>query len=189
MKKIIALSAAAIAMAAVSAPAAAQSGPTVDHELRGEVESICGAFDFQDSPVLIDFGILSDVPVGQRTPEIVNGVTIVCNGLGGGTVNITSQNQGFMFLTGTSGGAAQQVGYVVRATGGSGLAFGETNLASPVARPFNGSSAFVNGQSMTLRFAADGVLDENAGAANQADRTTVFAGIYTDIVTVDVTAN
>ena len=187
MKKIIALSAAAIAMAAVSAPAAAQSGPTVEHALTGEVGSICGAFDFQSSPVLIDFGILSDVPVGQFTPEQANGVTIVCNSPNGGTVNITSLNGGNLFLDGT-GGNGREVGYQVRGTGGT-LNFGTTTLASDVNLNFNGAPAMVAGQSITLRFAAEGVLEENVSAVNEADRTTVFAGTYTDTVTVSVTAN
>lgn len=186
MKKNIALIATAAAFA-FAAPAAAQSGPTVEHLLQGEVAVICGAYDFQNSPVLIDFGTLSDVDVGSLTPEVVNGVTIVCNDPDGGTVNITSQNGGSMFLEGT-GGANREVGYVVRATGGSGLAFAQTPLTSDVNLPFNASGAFLNGQSMTLRFAANGVA-QDAPAGNDAPSTTVFAGTYTDTVTVSVTAN
>lgn len=186
MKKTIALVASAAAVA-FAAPVAAQSGPTVDHLLTGEVADICGAYDFQNSPVLIDFGTLSDVDVGSQTPEIANGVTIVCNGANGGTVNITSANGGALFLDGT-GGANREVGYTVRATGGSGLAFNATALTSDVNLPFGASGAFLNGQSMTLRFAANGVAQDSP-AGNEAPSTTVFAGTYTDTVTVSVTAN
>jgi spore coat protein U-like protein len=45
------------------------------------------------------------------------------------------------------------------------------------------------GQSMTLNFTTNGVLESNVGSVNEGERTTVFAGNYTDTVTVSVTAN
>lgn len=142
MKKIIAFATGAAALAfATSAQA-----NTVEMELTGEVEEICGAFDFQANPVLIDFGALSAIEVGSQTPEVVNGLTIVCNVAAGGTVNITSQNGGVMERDGTSGGPNNEVGYTVRATGGSGLTFASTTLASDINLPFNGSPAYLAGQ-------------------------------------------
>lgn len=188
MKKIALLAAGAAAMAFTTS-AQAQSSGTVDMLLQGEVAEVCGAFDFQSSPVLIDFGTLSDVEVGAQTPEIANGVTIVCNDANGGTVNITSATGGTLKRAGTSGGSGNEIGYTVRATGGSGLAFGATDLSSDVDLTFSGSTAFLNGQSMTLRFAADGVRITNDSEANEATRTSVFAGTYQDTVTVSVTAN
>jgi len=184
--KVRFFAATALAAAVISTPAAAQE---VVMSLTGEVDQICGAFDFQEQPVLIDFGTLSNVPVGSQTPEQVNNVSIVCNDAAGGTVTVTSANNGLLFRDGTSGGSGNQVGYTVRATGGNGLAFDATTLTTPVSRPFNGSTAFIAGSGLTLRFAANGVLEENVGSVNGADRTTVFAGTYTDTVTVAVTAN
>ncbi|MEE4213076.1 MAG: hypothetical protein V2I43_27840 [Parvularcula sp.] len=188
MKKIVATTALMCA-AIVTTSANAQSAGSVDMALQGEVTQVCGAFDFQSSPVLIDFGTLSDVEVGSQTPEIANNVTIVCNDPDGGIVNITSANSGVLERVGSAGGEGNEVGYTVRATGGSGLAFGASDLSNDVEVSFSGAPAFINGQSMTLRFAANGVRITDDTNANDATRTSVYAGTYTDLVTVSVTAN
>jgi spore coat protein U-like protein len=195
MKKTLALIASTTAVA-FAAPVSAQStgnqNPIV-HELEGEVAGICTLADFQASPIQIDFGMLSDVDVGQQTnPADVNGMTVICNDPDGGTLSITSQNQGILKREGSNGGAQNTVGYTVVLSGGSGL--GDPTgtvrtLGNPVQKTFAASSAFLNGQSFSLSFRANGVRETGVANANQGTRTTVFAGIYTDTVTVAVTAN
>lgn len=171
--------------AIVSAPAFAQE---VTMTLTGEVEGVCGVFDEDSSPVEIDFGLLSDIEVGQQTPEVTNGITLICNDPDGGIFTIASENGGNLWREGTSGGFGNEVGYTVAATGSNGIDVQPTDLASPVSRNFLGSPDLVNGQPITISFRANGV-SRDAPAGNDAPSTTVFAGVYSDIVRVSVTAN
>lgn len=185
MKKTFALAASAAAVA-FAAPAAAQNANPIVHELSGEVEAVCTLADSTPAPVQIDFGTLSNVDVGSLTTEQANGVTIICNDPDGGTLSITSANNGVLRRDGTSGGANNEVGYQFRTTGTITVPAG--NLATPVTRTFNASSAYINGQSITLRFAANGVRAPSP-AGNGGVISTVYAGTYSDTVTVSVTAN
>ncbi|MEW4449089.1 hypothetical protein [Qipengyuania sp. JC766] len=185
MKKTVALVASATAVA-FAAPVAAQNVNPVVHELTGEVDGVCTLADSTPQPVQIDFGTLSGVDVGSQTPEQANGLTIICNDPDGGTLSISSANNGVLRRDGTNGGANNEVGYSFRTTGTITIPTG--NLATQVNRTFNASSAYINGQSITLRFAANGVRAPSP-AGNGGTISTVFAGTYSDTVTVAVTAN
>lgn len=175
-----------VAFAAIlAAPASAQD---VTMSLTGEVEAICGVFDDESSPVEIDFGMLSDVELGQQTPAITNSVTLICNDPDGGTLTIQSENGGKLWREGTSGGEANEIGYTVSTAGSSGLAIQPTDLTSPVTTTFLGSPDLINGQPMSISFRANGV-SRDAPAGNGGRTTTVYAGAYNDIVRVSVTAN
>lgn len=188
MKKTFAL-VASVAAIAVAAPAAAQNQNPVVHALTGEVAETCTLADFQPSPIAINFGTLSAVDVGQQTEAVVNNVTVICNDPVGGTVTVTSANLGTLNRAGTSGGANNSIGYTVAATGGNGLAFAATTLASPVSKTFSASPALLAGSGLTFQFRANGVREAGVSGVNNGTRTTVFAGTYTDTVTVAVTAN
>lgn len=189
MKKLV-IAALAATVLAGSASAQNNNGVvgTVQMNLKANVAEICGAVDFLN-PVDVDFGELSTIAT-TATVERANNLTIVCNDAAGGTVKITSTNAGKLLRNGTLTGSSNEIAYTVGATGGSGLAFpAGTSLATPKDLPFAGSSAFVAGQSMTLRFTLNGVLQANVPGINDGERTTVFAGAYSDTVNVSVTSN
>lgn len=180
---------AAVSALAISAPVSAEE---LTITLTGEVTPICGVTNDETNaapgPIPINFGMLSDTPVGQQTDRITSRLLITCNSPDGGSVTINSENGGKLFLDGV-GGEAREVGYTISSVGGFGLFFPETDLGADVVRTFPGAAQFIQGQRLTLFFKANGVAVNNDANANEADRTTVFAGNYTDVVTVSVTAN
>jgi spore coat protein U-like protein len=193
MKKLV-FAALAATTTFVAAPAFAQAPNNngvvgnVVMNLSADVSTICGAVDFLN-PVPVNFNDLSTVAT-SATVTRSNGLSIICNDADGGTVTVTSANGGQLRRNGTLTGAGNVIPYTFGATGGSGLAIpAGSSLASPVARTFSGSTAYMAGQSMTLNFTTNGVLESNVGSVNEGERTTVFAGNYTDTVTVSVTAN
>lgn len=197
MRNVLLLAACGAALVS-GAPALAQSAPatpiapgvvgTVQMNLSADVAEICGAVDFLN-PVPLDFGTLSSVATNATVTKS-NGVSIICNDAAGGTVTVTSANSGKLLRNGTLTGQGNEIGYTLEATGGSGLAIpAGSSLSSPISRAFNGSNAFRQGQSVTYRFTTNGVLESNVGTVNEGERTTVFAGNYTDTVLVSVTSN
>lgn len=191
MKKILIAALAATAFAGTASAQANNNGVvgSVVMNLKANVAEICGAVDYLN-PVDVDFGELSTV-LTSATVEKSNGLTIVCNDAAGGKVTIASANAGKLLRNGALTGNGNEIGYTVSSTGGSGLSPlpGGTSLATPKEITFNGSTAFVAGQSMTLKFAVNGVLQANVSNINDGERTTVYAGAYSDIVTVSVTSN
>lgn len=191
MKKIILAAVAATGFVASPAFAQANNNGVVGNvvmNLTADVSSICGAVDFLN-PVTVNFNDLATVAT-TATVTRSNGLSIICNDADGGTVTTTSANAGQLRRNGTLTGAGNVIPYTVGITGGSGLAVpAGTSLATPVSRTFSGSTAYLAGQSMTVNFTTNGVLESNVGNVNEGERTTVFAGNYTDTVTVSVTAN
>jgi hypothetical protein len=171
--------------ATMTTPALAQD---VTINLTGEVEGVCGVQDDAGGPVLIDFGMLSAVAVGQQTPEVTHDLSIICNDPDGGTLTVESVNGGNLQREGSSGGEGNEVGYSVSASGTAAIDFAPTDLSDPVSRNFLGSADLLTSRGVTLRFRANGVSAPSP-AGNGGTTTTVYAGVYRDIVKVSVTAN
>ncbi|GAD59583.1 hypothetical protein IWC96_12475 [Brevundimonas sp. BAL450] len=184
MKRIL-LAASALAM--IAAPAAAQN---LTVNLTGNVASVCGAYNSgaTGGVLNLDFGQLANT---DATAQVALGgfnATYICNSAAGMTRTISSANGGYLFRTGTSGGSANQVEYSIQHGGGSGLNFSEQGLSAPIVTVRPGSTALMAGQGGTVTLRADGVRIPSP--ANAAFTTTnVFAGDYTDVLTIAVVAN
>jgi hypothetical protein len=98
---------------------------------------------------------------------------------------ITSANSGYMTLNGAATTSAnRRIRYTVQHGGGSGLAFAETQLTAPRTDNFG---AMLNGHTGSLTFRANGVSQLDAsGSGTQV--TTVFAGDYSDVLTIAIAA-
>ncbi len=192
MKKIL-LAASVAALAGVPVYAQ-QATSTLTINLSGEVETICTANNNSatDATVNRSFGTLSDSYTTEviRTDEInnANQLTYVCNAPDGFTRTITSQNGGKLFRDDSTGGAGNEINYTMDHGGANGLAFDNEELATPRIDTFAGATDWVDGQLGTIVFETYGVRVTDPDG-NGADRTTVFAGTYTDVVTVVLTAN
>jgi spore coat protein U-like protein len=195
MKQLLATSA-ALAMLAAAGTASAQTAQPNDGvvgavvmNLSADVSSICGAVDFIN-PVGLNFNDLAAVDTATPVTRS-NNVTIICNSANGGTVTLSSANSGELRRGGTETGAGRTIPYTVGTnTVGNGFMIAAgSSLASPIARTFSGSTAIMAGQGVTYNFTTNGVLQSNVSGVNNGERTTVFAGNYTDTVTVSVTAN
>ncbi|WP_448659881.1 spore coat protein U domain-containing protein [Sphingomonas sp. CJ99] len=194
MKKIYAAAVAAIAIASAT-PAFAQVAQPNDGvvgsvvmNLSADVSQICGVVD-NINPVAVNFGDLAAVATTAQV-TMVNNVTVVCNDPAGGTVSVVSSNAGRLLRNGNLDTAGNVIPYTFQATGGNGLAIpAGTTLGTAVTRPFSGSTAMMAGSGLTFRFTVNGVLESNQSNINNGERTTVFEGTYTDVVTVSVTAN
>lgn len=182
MKKL--LIAGAIA-AATSAPAYAQ---TLTYELEAEVGVVCGVYKFDGPAVTVDFADLSNTDTGAFVEAGAGSASYRCNSANGFDRTISSANGGNLVRTGSSGGAGNTIPFEMSHGGGSGLATGGyVALTSPITTSLGGSTAFLNGQTGSVNFRVAGV--EAAPGPNEAPGTTVFAGDYTDIVTIAITAN
>jgi hypothetical protein len=184
------VSMAAITMQPQSGDPMAQGSGRVDREvaieLEAEVQSLCGATNELGSEVQvirIDFGSLSNTPAGVEVDGIDPlSFRYVCNDPDGFTRVLTSQNNGFLVRTGTSGGANNSIPYFVEADGVAGLQLARTQLLSPRANSVAGSSALLEGVTGRLILRVEGVRQGT-------NLSTVFAGEYSDTLTLSVTAN
>lgn len=182
MKKML-LAGAAIAAAA--SPAAAQ---TLTYELEAEVAEKCGVYKFDGPSVPVNFAELSTTPSDTFITAAAGSATYRCNAPGGFTRTISSANSGVMIRTGSSGGAANSIPFEMNHGGGSGLGTGGfVALTSNIVTNLGGSTAFLAGQTGGVSFRVAGVAAAVGG--NDAPGTTVFAGDYTDVVTIAVVAN
>lgn len=162
----------------------------VTFALTAEVDPICEANTSRGDNIEINLGILSQTPVGTEVQgdEDVE-ISYICNDPDGFTRTLSSQNNGVLVRTGSDGGTGNEIPYFVEAEGGNGLNFSRLQLNSPLTGTYAGSNDFLNGVLGTLTVTTFGVLEQNVGGINGADRTTVFAGQYTDVITLSVTAN
>jgi hypothetical protein len=182
MKKLLVASA---AIAATATPAAAQ---TLTYELEAEVAVKCGVYKSDGPTVPVNFTDLSTTPSDTFITESAGSATYRCNAPGGFTRTISSANGGVMIRTGSSGGAGNSIPFEMSHGGGSGLGTGGfVPLTSNVISNLGGSTAFLNGQTGGVNFRVAGVAAAPGG--NEAPGTTVFAGDYTDVVTISVVAN
>lgn len=180
MKKLIL---AAVAAATFTTPALADN--TLTYNLDADVGSICGVWKFDGPVVAVSFGELA-----TTTAEVVAGAgsaTYRCNNPGGFTRTISSANSGKLVRVGSSGGSLNSIDYTFQHGGGSGLGTAATQLTAPITTTHAGSGAFLAGQTGSVTFRVNGVAAPAGG--NNAPGTTVFAGDYTDVVTISVTGN
>lgn len=165
-----ALAAAAVA-ALIAGPALAQGTPALDSfELQGTVAVSCVATQNFTDPRAIAI-----------TPGAVTAggsITYACNAANGFTRTISSANNGNLRRNGNLTGAGNEVAYTIQHGGGSGLAIAAgTSLASPITTSLGGSTAFITGQTGSFN------------ATLPASLPPLFAGSYSDVITVAVTPN
>jgi spore coat protein U-like protein len=166
----------AVAVAALSASAAMAQSSQVQYDLSAEVDTVCtvnGTASFNSD---IDFG---ELLTGSR--EIVRsggGLNYRCNSANGFTRTIASANGGSMLRGGSATGAGNELPFEMSHGGGSGLGTGGyVSLTSPIVTSVAGSTAFIAGQTGSVNFRVTNIGN------------TLFAGNYSDTVTVSVVAN
>lgn len=160
----------AVAMLAAAAPALADD--KADLTITGNIAVSCTV-----SPDARDVAVNLDL----TTPQSAGSLTYRCNGANGFTRTIASDNLGQ--LNNVGGANRGFVPYLVTHGGGSGLAIANpVSLATNVTTNLGSSAAFVNGQTGTLSL----IMQKPASASNA---NPLFAGDYTDVIRVSVTAN
>ncbi|WP_066551033.1 MULTISPECIES: hypothetical protein [unclassified Sphingomonas] len=195
MKKLLmAASAAAIVAAAPASAQTLSTGNTLTYNVSAEVGVICGVYNAAGTSIDVNFNELATVAEGTEIQRPAGSASYRCNDADGFTRTIYSQNGGTLNRVGTTGGANNSIVYDFQHGGGSGLGLAKGRLPTQSAAPgqnFNGSTAFLNGQTGSVNFFVRGVFNTNGngtGSNNEAPGTTVFAGNYTDVVTIAVTA-
>lgn len=185
MKKMILAGA---ALATASTPAFAQDGNTLVFELDAEVSVICGVYSFRGQTIPVAFGDLAATDAEVIAQPAVS-ANYRCNDPAGFTRTISSANNGFLRRTGGADTAENKIAYDMTHGGGSGLQFAYQQLSAPRVDSISGSPALLglSGQGGTVRFRTNGVRSATNG--DGAPGTTVFAGDYTDVVTIAVVSN
>lgn len=191
MKKLLLGAAAVLALGAPGIASAQSVDPSVSFNLEGSVAEICGVAWSNGFTVFdVDFGELSTTPAGTTiTIDPQGSIAYVCNVADGFTRTITSANGGKLRRDGSAGGSGNEIPYLIELTGGSGVNTAGYVSVSSLTSPqnFNGSAAFRNGQNSNVSFQVNGV---QTGPGPQGSfSTSVFAGDYTDTLTIAVTAN
>lgn len=169
-----------------SSPALADN--TLTYNLDADVGSICGVWNYQGNTIAVPFGDLALVPDTTQVTESGGSASYRCNSPAGFTRTIHSANGGKLVRTGSGGGAGNEIAYDMSHGGGSGLGFAYQSLAADRTDSLGGSTAFLAGQTGSVNFRTNGVWNQSSNN-NNAPGTTVFAGDYTDVVTISVTAH
>lgn len=186
MKKILAAAAALAVLTAASA-ASAQSvyGTNLTVNLSADVALRCDArLNSATGTILdIDFGTLSSVDTAATVSMGAGSMSYICNDADGFTRTISSANSGYLTLDGASTTANnRRIAYTMSHGGGSGLAFADTQLTAPLATNLG---AMLGAQTGSVTFKANGVM---TGGGTSAQSTSVFAGDYSDVVTIAIAA-
>lgn len=168
MKKLLMT---AVAVSALSATPA-MADDKADLSIKGNIALACTV-----TPDERDVTVNLDATVAQSAGSL----TYRCNGANGFTRVIASDNNGQ--LNNAAGANRGFVPYTVTHGGGSGLAISTpVSLATPFSNTLSSSAAFVNGQT--------GQLFLNlARPATASNANPLFAGDYTDVIRVSITAN
>lgn len=185
MKKILVSGIIATVFIAGSAAAQTASGQ-LSYDLSAEVGSVCGAYNSSGTEIDVDFGELSNTATTSTVEESAGSASYACNSPNGFTRTFSSANGGYLFRSGTNGGNQNQIAYEMKHGGGSGLSMDWTQLSSAASSDLSGSG-FLTGQTGGVDFRVYGVRSTNSDA-NGASHTTVFAGDYSDVVTITLTA-
>lgn len=168
MKKLLLTAVAASAISATPAMA----DDKADLSIKGNIALACTVTP-DERDVVVDLNLTTEQGAGSLTYR--------CNGANGFTRTIASDNSGQ--LNNASGASRGFVPYTITHGGGSGLAIGTpVSLATPFTTTLASSAAFVNGQTGSLRL----ILAKPASATNA---NPLFAGDYTDVIRVSITAN
>lgn len=168
MKKLLI---AAVAVSALSATPA-MADDKADLSIKGTIALSCTVTpDERDVTVVLE----------STAAQSAGSLTYRCNGANGFTRTIASDNNGQ--LNNTSGAGRGFVPYTVTHGGGSGLAIGTpVSLATAYTNNLSSSAAFVNGQT--------GQLFLNlAKPATATNANPLYAGDYTDVIRVSISAN
>jgi hypothetical protein len=166
MKKLIL---AAVASTVIAAPAFAQN--SADVVIQGTVPLSCTVVANPSivNPELIDLSNTS-------TDQSLGSLTYACNNAGGFTRTVSSANAGVLKRAG--GGAGENtIAYQASHTGGSGIDMPLSSLSSNHVESMAGSTAFVNGQTGSVK-----VRVGNASGP-------LFAGNYGDTITIAIAPN
>lgn len=179
-------------LASATAMAAnAQVNPLTTINLDAEVAEVCAAYNTTigaSGTISVDFGELSNTDASAKVAAPGFNITYICNVAAGFTRTISSQNEGFLFRSGTNGGTGNQIPWTFQHGGGSGLNFAETQLTTAEVDSIGGSPAVMNGQGGTATVRVSGVrIPSPANAA--LFTTNAFAGDYSDVVTIAVASN
>jgi hypothetical protein len=184
MKKFL-ISALAASTMVVATPALADNA--LQYNLTATVGAVCGVYAASPT-IAVSFGDLAAVPTTTVVSPGATSASYRCNSPNGFTRAISSANNGKLVRGGSNGDVNNSIAFRMVHGGGSGLAFTATQLTAPLATNLGASPAFAAGQTGSVRFELNGVAD-NTTNNNSALGTTVFAGTYTDTVTIAVTAN
>lgn len=193
MKKFIA--AAVAASAFIASPALAQnvsSGNTLTFNLDADVGVVCGIYSTTGTSVPVALGDLANL-TSTESASFSSEAVYRCNSAAGFTRTVTSANNGTLARAGNDVTSANAISYRYSQTP-TGLS-PDRNLidrSQPLSRAVTathaGSQAFLTGAVAMIGFEVSGVYNRRGGFANGAPGTTVFAGDYTDTVTISVNA-
>ncbi len=172
----------------------------------------CGVFSLinnsDSSAGNFSFGTLSDVVTGNTRSAVLSGnattdvgggiildvndgtslaLTYACNEPSGFSRVISSANNGKLQRLGGPLTEENQIRYTVTHTGTEGIEFSSRELTAPIETELTGN--FLVGVPGNISFAADGVLIEQGEVLGSISQTSVFAGVYTDTVTISITSN
>jgi hypothetical protein len=179
------------AAAASATPAFAQKVPTFDGtvtiNLAADVGAACAArLNSSEGTVLtLDFDTLSTVDTAAQVTRPGGSATYVCNDPDGFTRTISSANSGFLTLNGApTTSPNRRIRYTLQHGGGSGLSLSETQLTAPIVTNLG---SFLTSQTGSLTFRANGVAQLDPGGSGE-QVSTVFAGDYSDVVTITIAA-
>ncbi|GAO80923.1 hypothetical protein [Sphingopyxis sp. C-1] len=163
---------AAASVLAVLASTPAMADDKADVSITGNIALACTV-----SPDVRDV----TVDLNSTAAQSAGSLTYRCNGANGFTRTIASDNAGQ--LNNVAGANKGFVPYTITHGGGSGLGIATpVSLATPTTTNLGSSAAFVNGQTGTLSLIL--AKPASASAANP-----LFAGDYTDVIRVSITAN
>ena len=150
-----------IAVIAAAAPAVANS---FNFSIQGVVPGICEVTnDTIAATTTIDLDLTSAQAIGDLNYR--------CTNPAGFTRTISSQNNG-QLVSGSQG-----IDYQVTHTGNGGLDFSNQQVNTPLVTNHAGDSVFASGETASISVTIPNLASD------------LFAGTYTDTITIDVTAN
>lgn len=137
---------------------------SINFDVQGIIPGICELTNDSISAVnTVDLEVTSAQSLGDLTYK--------CTNPGGFTRTITSTNSGNLEANG------QAIAYQVTHTGNGGLSFSTLQLTTPKVDNLSGATVFAAGETATVSVTIPSLAND------------LFAGTYTDTVTVDLTAN
>ena len=191
MKKFLMALAAVTTVAASPAFAqAAQAAPAsnLTFDVNAKVSSVCGAYRSTGPTVTVAFNDLTSLLSSQSRIVTAGSVTYRCNSPAGFTRTITSANSGKLVRDSSNGDASNSIPYQMFHGGiVGGISFDPISLSSAKTDTFSGLPEFLVGAGGRIYFNVSGVADVTTDA-NNGSGTTVYAGNYTDTVTISVAA-